>query len=280
MLHIIVSTHYTMSSESSSVTSAPVRLTGRVKWFNNKTGFGFISVVGGNDQYKDASEIFVHHSAVAVSQEQYRYLVEGEYVEFSVVTSDGGVHKFQAGDVRGVKGGKLFCETRRERVTTHEADGGGSGSGSGGGGSGGRYQDNRGARGGHSVRGGYVARGGRGGGGSSRGNGRDQRDQGDSRDTRDGREGGEWMLVRRGRPGEHDGSQRAPYRPRQERFTEKHHDRESSGSVAPPPPATTSSVPTPTPAPVSVSASASTSDVPATPRASATKKPRQSKPVA
>ena len=276
MLHIIVSTHYTMSSESSSVTSAPVRLTGRVKWFNNKTGFGFISVVGGNDQYKDASEIFVHHSAVAVSQEQYRYLVEGEYVEFSVVTSDGGVHKFQAGDVRGVKGGKLFCETRRERVTTQEADGGGSGSGSGsgsggGGGSGGRYQDNRGARGGHSVRGGYVARGGRGGGGSSRGNGRDQGD---------GRDGGEWMLVRRGRPGEHDGSQRAPYRPRQERFTEKHHDRESSGSVAPPPPATTSSVPTPTPAPVSVSASASTSDVPATPRASAAKKPRQSKPVA
>lgn len=108
-----------MSSESSSVTSAPVRLTGRVKWFNNKTGFGFISVVGGNDEHKDASEIFVHHSAVKVSQEQYRYLVEGEYVEFSVVETESGVHKFQAGDVRGVKGGMLFCETRHEHRGTN-----------------------------------------------------------------------------------------------------------------------------------------------------------------
>lgn len=112
-----------MSSASSSVTSAPVRLTGRVKWFNNKTGFGFISVVGGNDQYKDASEVFVHHSAVTVSQEQYRYLVEGEYVEFSVVTTETGDHKFQAGDVRGVKGGKLFCETRHEHRATQEGAG-------------------------------------------------------------------------------------------------------------------------------------------------------------
>ena len=112
-----------MSSESSSGTSAPVRLTGRVKWFNNKTGFGFISVVGGNDQYKDASEVFVHHSAVKVSQEQYRYLVEGEYVEFSVVTTDTGDHKFQAGDVRGVKGGKLFCETRHEHRATQDGAG-------------------------------------------------------------------------------------------------------------------------------------------------------------
>ena len=115
-----------MSSESSSVTSAPVRLTGRVKWFNNKTGFGFISVVGGNDQFKDASEIFVHHSAVTVSQEQYRYLVEGEYVEFSVVDTETGTHKFQAGDVRGVKGGKLFCETRREHRAAQDGGAGGA----------------------------------------------------------------------------------------------------------------------------------------------------------
>ena len=53
---------------SSSDTSASVRLTGRVKWFNNKTGFGFITIVGGDDQFKDASEIFAHHSAINVSQ--------------------------------------------------------------------------------------------------------------------------------------------------------------------------------------------------------------------
>lgn len=108
---------------SSSDTSASVRLTGRVKWFNNKTGFGFITIVGGNEQFKDASEIFAHHSAIKVSQEQYRYLVEGEYVEFSVSNTASGEHKFQAADVRGVKGGKLFCETRHEQRAAASASG-------------------------------------------------------------------------------------------------------------------------------------------------------------
>lgn len=175
-----------MSSASSSVTSAPVRLTGRVKWFNNKTGFGFISVVGGNDQFKDASEVFVHHSAVMVSQEQYRYLVEGEYVEFSIVTMESGEHKFQAGDVRGVKGGKLFCETRHEQRASQDRTAGGEGSG--------RRPSSTYGRGGYSRggRGGYDRRG------SSRG-------------------GGEWMLVRRS---QHD-TRESYYRPRSERYTER-----------------------------------------------------------
>lgn len=154
-----------MSEVSSSVTSSPVRLTGRVKWFNNKTGFGFISVVGGNDQFKDASEVFVHHTAVTVSQEQYRYLVEGEYVEFSVVTNDSGEHKFQAGDVRGVKGGKLFCETRHEHRGTTSGKRVGE------------HLDNHDE---YQGRSGYSNRG-RGRGGSVRG----------------GRGSSEWMLVRR-----------------------------------------------------------------------------------
>ena len=99
-------------SDNSNVTSG--RLTGRVKWFNNKTGFGFITVVGGNEVAKDATDVFVHHSAISVAQEQYRYLVQGEYVEFSLGTTSGGEHPYQAVEVRGVKGGKLFCETRLE----------------------------------------------------------------------------------------------------------------------------------------------------------------------
>jgi len=67
--------------------------------------------------------VFVHHSAVKVSQEQYRYLVQGEYVEFvlsKLKASDAAAdaaaskHEFQAVDVCGVKGGKLICETRWE----------------------------------------------------------------------------------------------------------------------------------------------------------------------
>ena len=253
-----------MSSASSSGTSAPVRLTGRVKWFNNKTGFGFISVVGGNDQYKDASEVFVHHSAVTVSQEQYRYLVEGEYVEFSVVTTESGDHKFQAGDVRGVKGGKLFCETRHEHRASQDA-----GAGTGGG-------AEKSERGRPQVRGrgqGYV--GGRGGRAVS-----DTR--GGGRVDRGGRGGSEWMLVRRDRNENSNsrgsGSASARGHGRSEEYSERPSrlDRNSSSQsqhVAPSPtPASTS-------APVKQEVD-SVGDVPATPRAVSKKTPRQSKPSA
>ena len=237
-----------MSSASSSVTSAPVRLTGRVKWFNNKTGFGFISVVGGNDQYKDASEVFVHHSAVTVSQEQYRYLVEGEYVEFSVVTTETGDHKFQAGDVRGVKGGKLFCETRHEHRSTQEGAG---------------ASTERSDRGRTQVRG-------RGGSASASGSGRV--DSG-------GRGRSEWMLVRsdqgersqprgnygggRGRGGRGGGAR-----------VEGHSERQSSRTQSTP---ATAPAPAPEPAKQEVD---SVGDVPATPRPTTKKAPRQSKPSA
>ena len=96
------------------------KLTGRVKWFNNKTGFGFITALTDSEGVKEGSDVFVHHSAVKVSQEQYRYLVQGEYVEFvlSKLKPSGedasSKHEFQAVDVSGVKGGKLICETRWE----------------------------------------------------------------------------------------------------------------------------------------------------------------------
>jgi cold shock CspA family protein len=89
------------------------RLTGRVKWFNNKTGFGFITALEGD--HKD-SDVFVHHSTIKVAQDQYRYLVLGEYVEFelSKIVDSSNKHEFQAANVTGVKGGKLICETRWE----------------------------------------------------------------------------------------------------------------------------------------------------------------------
>jgi cold shock CspA family protein len=93
------------------------RLTGRVKWFNNKTGFGFITALTDSEGVKEGSDVFVHHSAIKVAQEQYRYLVQGEYIDFvlSKLTDAGASkHEYQAVDVSGVKGGKLICETRWE----------------------------------------------------------------------------------------------------------------------------------------------------------------------
>jgi cold shock CspA family protein len=84
---------------------------GRVKWFNNKAGYGFITMTRDSD---DTMDVFVHHSALNVSEEQYKYLVQGEYVEFSLARVEGGQHEWQASNVRGLHGGKLMCETRRD----------------------------------------------------------------------------------------------------------------------------------------------------------------------
>jgi cold shock CspA family protein len=59
-------------------------------------------------------EVFVHHSGLRVGKEQFRYLVEGEYVELEVIETEGGENKYQGSDVRGIGGGKLMCETRNE----------------------------------------------------------------------------------------------------------------------------------------------------------------------
>ena len=39
-------------------------------------------------------------------------MVEGEYINFKKIASENCDHKFQAGEVRGVEGGQLMCETR------------------------------------------------------------------------------------------------------------------------------------------------------------------------
>jgi cold shock protein len=101
-----------MSSNKDTVTtSASEHLTGRVKWFNNKAGYGFITVTDGP---RSGTDVFVHHSAINVENQQYKYLVQGEYVEFNLVKTESEKHEWQASNVDGIRGGKLMCETRHE----------------------------------------------------------------------------------------------------------------------------------------------------------------------
>jgi len=85
------------------------RLTGMVKWFNSKTGYGFITVLG-----DDSRDIFVHYSNVKVDGLQYTYLVQGEYVEFDLVETgaDNDKHTHHAVNITGIKGGPILCNTR------------------------------------------------------------------------------------------------------------------------------------------------------------------------
>ncbi len=54
---------------------------GKVKWFNDKKGYGFIAQEGGRD-------VFVHFSNVKA--EGYKSLAEGQEVEFEVVDGPKG----------------------------------------------------------------------------------------------------------------------------------------------------------------------------------------------
>jgi CspA family cold shock protein len=85
------------------------RTIGRVKWYNNKTGFGFITY--GDDE----QDIFVHHTGITVNEQNkqsYRYLVQGEYVEFDKTAVQGKPQPYAATHVTGIKGGPLMYETR------------------------------------------------------------------------------------------------------------------------------------------------------------------------
>ena len=113
-------------STQNNVTDTPVsdstRQQGIVKWFNNRSGFGFVTTLG-----DDTKDIFVHHSGVSVNREQYKYLVQGEYVEFVLTESSNTEHEFQATEVTGIGGGPLMCETRflnkQERTDRDGSDG-------------------------------------------------------------------------------------------------------------------------------------------------------------
>lgn len=58
-----------------------MRLIGKVKWFNNSKGWGFIERDGETD-------VFVHYTSI--QEEGFRTLKEGEQVEFEIIDGPRG----------------------------------------------------------------------------------------------------------------------------------------------------------------------------------------------
>lgn len=55
--------------------------TGRVKWFNNAKGYGFI-------EREEGGDVFVHYSAI--SGEGYKSLTQGQQVQFEIADGQKG----------------------------------------------------------------------------------------------------------------------------------------------------------------------------------------------
>jgi CspA family cold shock protein len=108
-------TYITMSMSDETILSS---ITGKVKWFNNKAGYGFITVSDEGGYMNN--DIFTHYTAIKVTNSQYKYLVQGEYVQFDLVKSTTGPHEYKAMSVTGIKGGELMCETRTSSRPTRD----------------------------------------------------------------------------------------------------------------------------------------------------------------
>lgn len=66
-------------------------MVGRVKWFNNDKGYGFV-------EYKDNEDVFIHYSTIQL--DGYKTLSEGQYVQYELISTPKG---YQALNVVPVK---------------------------------------------------------------------------------------------------------------------------------------------------------------------------------
>lgn len=89
--------------------------TGKVKWFNNAKGYGFIlSDTGGED-------LFAHYSSIQT--EGYKTLKAGQSVQFDTKPSDNGTHAINITPLDMLSPSKDKQSENREKVigTTEEA---------------------------------------------------------------------------------------------------------------------------------------------------------------
>ena len=101
-------------SEAQAQQSQTSNFVGQVKWFNNRLGYGFITIISAGEH--NGEDIFVHQQHITPKTSDYRSLQQGEYVGFQLGTADSNSegeaakHTNQAVKVTGVYGGSLMCD--------------------------------------------------------------------------------------------------------------------------------------------------------------------------
>ena len=74
---------------------------GKVKWFNNAKGYGFI-------EQQEGADVFVHYSAIIDESQGFKTLKEDQEVEFEIVEGPKGL---QAANVK-----PLAAETKKDKA--------------------------------------------------------------------------------------------------------------------------------------------------------------------
>ena len=97
---------------------------GKVKWFSNKAGYGFITVTkDANNKPDDApsdlpdtlvnEDIFIHHTGIKTEKQVYKFLQQDEQVVFKILFLSTSKHKYQAIEVSG-NDNSLKCENPKQ----------------------------------------------------------------------------------------------------------------------------------------------------------------------
>ena len=114
---------------NTTTTTTTSRNVGFVKWFNKKSGYGFIKLLQADQPLPsddddesssdDKSDIFVHYTNIrpttmtsSDAAAAHRYLMKGEYIEFVLTKSENPKYMYFAADVTGLFEGHIMCDMR------------------------------------------------------------------------------------------------------------------------------------------------------------------------